>query len=121
MSKNVRELLKQLSTQLEDAVASGKENSLDRGDEPRGVSSLREGDDSLDIRGVLFQARVPVGRRGEVMPVYLLFPPVRDERELVDLAEEVQERFHEIVTTYAPRDRGEYRGNGYGRRGRGWR
>lgn len=57
-----------------------------------------------EIQGVLFQVRVPVGRRGETMPAFVLFPPVRDERDLEELAEQVEREFR-TATVYQPRDR----------------
>jgi len=115
----IAEALEKLSKKLDGAVAGGR-RSRDRDreeDAPRSVSSLERGrnEDPLEIRGVLFQVRVPIGRHGEMLPAYLLFPPVRDERELEELAEDVERRF-KLVTVYQPqggRSTG-YRGSGYG-------
>lgn len=107
----IAEALEKLASKLDAAIGSGKRRSREE-DEPRSVSSLNRGrgDDPLEIRGVLFQVKVPVGRRGETMPAYLLFPPVEDERELEELAAGVEKRF-KFATLYQPRgDR-----NGYGR------
>lgn len=104
----IAEALEKLTSKLDGAIASGKRRS--REDEPRSVSSLGRGADPLEIQGVLFQVRVPIGRRGETMPAYLLFPPVRDESELLELAADVERRYR-LVTVYQPKG---YR-NGYGR------
>jgi hypothetical protein len=115
----IAEALEKLSKKLDGAVDGGRQSrGRDREeDAPRSVSSLERGqnEDSLEIRGVLFQVRVPIGRRGETMPAYLLFPPVRNEHELEELAEDVERRF-KLVTVYQPQgDRGTgYRGSGYG-------
>jgi hypothetical protein len=117
----IAEALEKLNAKLDGAVASGRRSrGRDRDeDAPRSVSSLERGrsEDPLEIRGVLFQVRVPIGRRGETMPAYLLFPPVRDERELEEVAEDVERRF-KLVAVYQPKgDRGtgySYgNGNGY--------
>lgn len=114
----IAEALEKLNAKLDGAVAGGRRSrGRDREDAPRSVSSLERGrsEDLLEIRGVLFQVRVPIGRREETMPAYLLFPPVQDERELKELAEDVERRF-KLVTVYQPKgDRGtSYRGVGYG-------
>lgn len=101
----IAEALEKLTSKLDGAIASGKRRS--REDEPRSVSSLGRGADPLEIQGVLFQIRVPLGRRGETMPAYLLFPGVRDEGELEELADDVERRF-KFATVYQPR-------NGYSR------
>ena len=115
----IAEALERLSKKLDGAVDGGRQSrGRDREeDAPRSVSSLERGrnEDPLEIRGVLFQVRVPIGRHGEMLPAYLLFPPVRDERELEELAEDVERRF-KLVTVYKPqghRSTG-YHGSGYG-------
>ena len=120
----IADALEKLSKKLDGAVDRGRRSrGRDREeDAPRSVSSLERGqnEDPLEIRGVLFQVRVPIGRRGETMPAYLLFPPVRDERDLGELAEDVERRF-KLVTVYQPQGGrstgylGAYR-NGYGYR-----
>lgn len=105
----VAEALDRLASKLDSAIGSGKRRSRGE-DEPRSVSSLGRGADPLEIQGVLFQVRVPIGRRGETMPAYLLFPPVRDEGELLELAADVERRYR-LATVYQPKG---YR-NGYGR------
>lgn len=109
----IAEALENLSSKLDGAVASSKRRSRED-NEPRSVSSLNRGrgEDPLEIQGVLFQVKVPVGRRGEVMPAYLVFPPVDDERELEELAADVEKRFR-FATVYSPR--GDRDRNGYGR------
>jgi hypothetical protein len=115
----VAEALEKLSNKLDGAVDGGRRSrGRDREeDAPRSVSSLERGqnEDPLEIRGVLFQVRVPIGRHDEALPAYLLFPPVRDERELEELAEDVERRF-KLVTVFRPQGhRGTgYRGSGYG-------
>lgn len=95
----------------------GKTNG--NGDSPKGYGERNGGGrrrKPTEIQGVLFQVRVPVGRRGETMPAYLLFPPVRDERELEDLADEVEREF-KLATVYPPKEQrreGGYGSNGYG-------
>lgn len=108
-TERIAEALETLSSKLDGAIASGKRRRSREEDEPRSVSSLNRGrgDDPLEIQGVLFQIRVPLGRRGETMPAYLLFPGVRDEGELEELADDVERRF-KFATVYQPR-------NGYGR------
>jgi len=113
------EALEKLSKKLDGAVDGGRRSrGRDREeDAPRSVSSLERGqnEDSLEIRGVLFQVRVPIGRRGETMPAYLLFPPVRNERELEELAEDVERRFKLVTVYQAQGHRGTgYRGSDYG-------
>ena len=85
-----------------------------RGDEPRSYAGRNEGRRvrPTAIEGVLFQVRVPLGRRGETMPGFILFPPVRDERELSDLAEQVEREFR-TATVYQPKD--DHQRRGYGR------
>jgi hypothetical protein len=113
----IAEALEKLNAKLDGAVAGGRRSRDREEDAPRSVGSLERGrnEDALEIRGVLFQVRVPIGRRAETMPAYLLFPPVRDERELEELAEDVERRF-KLVTVYQPQgDHGSgYRGAGYG-------
>ena len=71
--------------------------------------------DPLEIQGVLFQMNVPVGRRGDTMPCYIMLPPVRDERELEKLADEVEREFRN-AKVYSPKSfdgQSRYQGNGY--------
>jgi hypothetical protein len=112
----IAEALEKLNAKLDGAVASGKRRGPHREDAPQSVRSLERGrgEDLLQIEAVLFQVRVPTGRRGESMPAYLQFAGVRDERELQELAEDVRRRFPD-ASVYQPKS--EYRGNGYGRGG----
>ena len=58
---------------------------------------------------------VPVGRRGDTMPCYIMLPPVRDERELEKLADEVEREFRN-AKVYSPKSfdgQSRYQGNGY--------
>jgi hypothetical protein len=90
---------------------------------PRG----RRSRDPLEIQGVMFQVSIPVGRRGETMPAFILLPPVRDERELEKLADEVEREFRS-AKVYPPKGQfdgaRQFGGHGYrngGGGGGGWR
>ena len=116
----VAEALDRLNGKLDSMLASGK-RGRGRGNDDDGPQSVRSlergrGADPLDVQGVLFQLRVPVGRRGETMPAFLLFPPVRDEREVEELAEDVERKF-KFATVYQPRNErnGYSNGSGYER------
>lgn len=102
-----------------------EEEDDDRPRSARDVGRGRRGRDPLEIQGVLFQVRVPVGRHGDTMSGYLLFPPVKDERELEELADDVERDFR-LVKVWSPQQRGQngngFQGNGYNRdRDRGYR
>ena len=115
--------LDKLSEKLDTILADGhRSRSPRRKEAPESVLQMGRGRDveSVELQGTLFAVRVPVGRRGEFMPGYLLFPPVANERELEELAQDVQREFR-FATVYQPR--AEHR-NGYDRnysRERRWR
>lgn len=109
--------LEALNEKLDGAVASRRsrrdEDTADD-DAPRSVHTLGRGRnaDPLGIQGVLLAVRIPIGRRGETVPGYLLFPPVEDERALMELAENVERRY-KLITVYQPRNERKGYSNGY--------
>lgn len=116
----IAEALEKLAAKIDGAIGSGKRRSPEQDEPPRSVSSLNRGrgEDPLEIQGVLFQVRVPIGGgRGETMPAYLLLPGVRDEGELEQLADDVERRF-KFATVYQPRNG--YRRDRYGYENRGY-
>jgi hypothetical protein len=129
----VANALERLADRIDKAMdtgrSRGRRRELEEEDPPESAAPTRRGRrDPLEIQGVMFQLNVPVGRRGDTMPCYVLFPPVRDERELEKLADEVEREFR-TAKVYTPKpafDRSNhgynggggnsyYRGNGYDR------
>ena len=80
-TSGIAEALEKLNTKLDGAVAGGRRSrGRDRKeDAPRSVNSLERGrtEDSLEIRSVLCQIRVPIGRRWEAMPSVQVGAPSR--------------------------------------------
>jgi hypothetical protein len=67
----IAEALEKLNAKLDDAVVGGRRRRGRDSEEevPRSVSSLERGRKHLlEIQGVLFQIRVPIGRRRDAMP-----------------------------------------------------
>jgi hypothetical protein len=74
------EALEKLNAKLDDAVADGsRRRGRDSEEEAlRSVSSLERGRKHLlEIQGVLFQIRVPIGRRRDAMPSVQVGAPSR--------------------------------------------
>jgi hypothetical protein len=99
---------------LSDGAISGKRRRRHRDDdEPESVREMEERGRRGEVRQVAFQVSVPVGRRGESMPGFLIFDvSVRDDRDLEDLADEVERKFR-TAKVFPPKDRFEGRG-GFG-------
>ena len=111
--------LERLSAKLDDAMdpvrgrGRGRRRDLDEDDQPESAAPRGRGRrDPLEIQGVLFQLNVPVGRRGDTMPAYILLPPVRDERELEKLADEVEREFR-TAKVFTPKPQFDRGSNGY--------
>ncbi|HUO61005.1 MAG TPA: hypothetical protein VMU24_10080 [Candidatus Acidoferrales bacterium] len=120
----VAEALESLTERLDLILGADRSRGTVTRDQsaPRSVLQMKRDRNvsPVELQGTLFAVRVPVGRRGEFMPGYLLFPPVANERALEELAQDVQREF-KFATVYQPR--AEHR-NGYDRnysRERRWR
>lgn len=120
MSENERlEALEDKLNDLLDALGKrngrGKRDREEDEDRPRSVHDLqaRRRGDPLQIEGVLMPVSVEVGRHGDTISGYVLLPPVRDERELEEVADEFEREFR-CARLYQKRDRGSYGGNGNG-------
>jgi hypothetical protein len=128
--------LERLSDKLDEAFETQRSGTKrgrrrDREREEDGPESARDGrgrGELGEIRGVLFPVSIPLGRSGETLSCYLLTGPVRDERDLLDLAEEVDRgEFRRVLRVYQPKRQyndnrngnGNYGGGGYDR-GRGY-
>ncbi len=119
----VANALERLSDRIDDALRGGgkrgKRRREEEDDAPESALEMRRGRrDPLEIQGVLFEVSVPVGRRGEMMRAHLLFPPVRDERDLEKLADEVEREFRN-AKILPPKEQFRGFGNGYGNSYRG--
>ena len=120
--REVSEKLDRLTDVLLDNMSEirrGKKRGRDRDDDdPESVREMRGGRrDPLEIQGVMFQINIRMRREGETMPAYILLPPVRDERELEKLADEVEREFRNAKIFRKEFQGGGgngYRGGGYG-------
>ncbi len=113
----VANALERLAERIDKAMDSGRSRGRRREvedeDSPESAAPARRGRrDPLEIQGVMFQLNIPVGRRGDTMPCYVLFPPVRDERELEKLADEVEREFR-TAKVFTPKPQFDRGGNGY--------
>lgn len=92
-----------------------KRSRDDEEDGPRSVHDLqvRRKGDPMEIQGVLMPVKVSVGRHGDSISGYVLLPPVRDERELEEVADEFEREFRSARVYQQREERG---GNGYGNR-----
>jgi len=116
MNLAVIDALNALTDKIGEALSDGRKRGRRREEEddaPDSVRELRRGRrDPLEIQGVMAQVSVPIGRRGETMPLYVLLPPVRDERELEDLALELERKFRN-VKIFGPKFEGQGSGGGW--------
>lgn len=116
----IEEKLDALLGKLGETNGRGRRGRRDEEDEgPRSAREVGRARTAnpLEIQGVLLPVKLEVGRHGDSISGYVLLPPVRDERELEDLAYEFEREFRSARVYSA---RSQY-GNGGGGNGGGYR
>lgn len=85
----------------------------DREDEPESVRDMQDRGRQGEARQVAFEVKVPVGRQGGTLKGLLIFDvSVRDDRDLEDLANEVERKFRSANVFTKDFNRDGYRGGG---------
>ncbi len=93
--------------------ARGQRRRRGREDEPESVREMDSRGRQGEARQVAFEVKVPVGRNGGTLRGMLIFDvSVRDDRDLEDLANEVERKFRSANVFTKQFDR-PYNGGGY--------
>lgn len=123
---SVANALERLADKIDDSLrAASRRSRRDREpegeDEPESVVANGRHGRRGEVRQVAFEVKVRAGRDGKTLKGFVLIDAnVRDDRDLEELADEVERRFRSANLFSPDRFGGSgYRGNGYG--GGGWR
>lgn len=126
--ETVADALERMNQNLEDIIRGTKRSrGRHRDEEPESVRDMQDRGRQGEARQVAFEVKVPVGRNGGTLKGFLIFDvSVRDDRDLEDLANEVERKFRSANVFTKDFNRGGYGGgNGYngggGYGGGGWR
>jgi hypothetical protein len=109
--------LERMNDRLDDLLSDKRRRrGRDREDEPESVREMDDRGRRGEARQVAFEVKVPVGRQGGTLKGLLIFDvSVRDDRDLEDLANEVERKFRSANVFTKDFNRGGYGGgNGYG-------
>ena len=121
----VANALERMNEKLDDIFSEKRRSrgrGRDRDEEPESVRDMQDRGRQGEARQVAFEVKVPVGRNGGSLKGLLIFDvSVRDDRDLEDLANEVERKFRSANVWQKQESRGGYGGgNGYNGGG-GWR